>query len=215
MLYPIALGMAVWAYFQYRAQLRWLDRSLWALLGGLAALLALSAWALPMLAPQVADVPNISLMSVLLSVGMAGGAYVFWRWPNHWLYGLVGVLLVVRVAHNQVIIPERYLHSEHTTYRKWGHRLGSYRKNGPIYLQGATAMKHDIVHYYTEAADTLLPFAPHGKPMAPGNFLVVNPARYAQLAPYLTKRDSGVQALSGENRLIYLAEVVREIPAMP
>lgn len=113
-------------------------------------LLALVAW-LPLLLPQTRDTSFLVLKTLTLVLMLSGSAWALWRYRRLFFPALIVQLLVLRLAFNWFVIPDRVQEDSGSLTREDARRIGETYRDHELYLLDRADLRYMAGYYLTVA----------------------------------------------------------------
>lgn len=172
MFIPLFNTIGLYFLAQNAQQPSWVWRIIYGFWGGLLVLGALGALGLPWIA-AVNYLPGIGLIAAGLALGLGAAAWVYWRWPQYYLWAFIAGLLVLRIGFNLVVLPARHDESIITQARRDVQALPGRFPGRTWWVFGDAYIREPTSFYLTQKLGYIVRRT--HDPHLPGAIYLVNP----------------------------------------
>ncbi len=117
--------------------------------------------------------------SLLTGLAILGLSRLYYRWREERLLVFVSILLVLRIAFNWFVLPDRNLNDSGDLARQSSQRIGEVYRDVPLFLYGDTHMQTTNSFYLTQKRGSIIPREKDN--FGPEDRVIIDPLRNPEL----------------------------------
>ncbi len=156
MLAPLIFTVFVYLHERHVREKSWQHQFFRALFFFLVTGLALVSW-WPLFWSRVSWIPYLELKAVSIGLAAVGLWFLYWRWKAERLLIMVAALLVVRVAFNWMVLPDRNADDYGNLARVTSKAIGREFRDEPLFLFRDVILQSTNSFYLTNERRKIIP----------------------------------------------------------